>query len=149
MSDYLRSQLLDAVALAWLNVIETNTEFGMDPDREDVSSQRDHLLRCAMDIVWTLRALDEQTPFTEITLTGAADEGLKNTGQLNSYHYMTVRLAAALERVMGQQVRRVRALGVPWNKIGSACGMTAQGIYKKAKQNGWTGADDSDPELEA
>lgn len=149
MSDYTRSQMIEALELAWLQVVASDVNFGVPADRLDDSSQRDHLLRCAMEVVWSIHELDKQTPFNDITLTGAAEEGSKSTSRLTSYRLMRDRLEQALETVMGQQVRRLRALGVPWNKVGEACGITAQGIYKKAKQNLWVYGDDSDPELEA
>ena len=94
----------------------------------------------------SIRRNEDLTPAAEVTvgqMRAKTEEVVQNLGSMSTIRFTVER---AVDAQTGLYVQRARTLGLSWQKIGDAMGMTAQGIYKKAKQLGWVS--EFDPELE-
>ena len=86
-------------------------------------------------------AIADEPPTSSLTLAevdGAAEETKTHMAAL-TFHWVAT--SQAIERLQGLQVKRLRLLNVPWQRIGEALGITAQSAHQKARDKGWlTGA---------
>jgi len=115
---------------------------------------KDRLLHLAIDLVTLVGSLEAQTPGYDVKLGELEIEKAKtseyikalstNFGMIMEPKDVLVFDAPPelvptwpVELLLGEQVRRARALGTPWKDIGSWMGMTGQGAQKKAREKGW------------
>lgn len=111
-----------------------------------VDQALDTAARDAIAMLRLIQTLDGVTPVEDVTLGGKEEAAEETRSLLGGNAYQTRLVQDSLEVITGRWVQRSRALGLPWQEIGSRLGVSAQGIYKKARAKRWV--DEWDDELE-
>lgn len=141
MSKTTRTEALDAAIAAG-----QKSGAGSQSDPRNEQERIDLVVSSAFQWLGYIRKYEDLTPPAEVTLgerEAKAAEAAENLKFMSVVRFLVDR---AVDTQTGLHVQRARTLGLSWQKIGDAMGMTAQGIYKKAKQQGWV--TEFDPELE-
>lgn len=144
MTSNARVEALDLAIEAGVAARRKGVTYESNPRSE--KERVDLVFSSALQWLGSIRSYEDLTPAAEVTvgqMQAKANEVAENLKTMSTMRFVVER---ALDAQTGLYVQRARTLGLSWQKIGEAMGMTAQGIYKKAKQLGWVS--EFDPELE-
>jgi hypothetical protein len=102
------------------------------------TSEHAGVLACAATLIETWITVDQLTPAASVRVLDLSAEQTRTRELLSTLsHWDEHEGARPLEDLQGELVSRSRALGLSWDKIGKACGVSQQAIMQKASSRGW------------